>query len=79
MCLLTGRAAVTTAKRELMFWRIIGRLACVAVVSFTHTTAGAAQIPCEDEVELALAAIGSGPAEEVNYHRQRRWLEVSCT
>jgi len=48
-----------------MFWRIIGRLACVAVVSFTHAAAGAAQVPCEDEVELALAAIGSGPAEEM--------------
>jgi hypothetical protein len=40
MCPLVGRAAVTTAKGELMFWRIIGRLACVVVVSFSQATAG---------------------------------------
>jgi Zn-dependent protease with chaperone function len=48
-----------------MFWRIIGRLACIVVVSFSHVTVGAARALCEDEIELALAAIGSGPAEEM--------------
>jgi Peptidase family M48 len=48
-----------------MFWRIIGRLACIVVVSFSQATVGAARVHCEDEVELALAAIGSGPAEEM--------------
>lgn len=48
-----------------MFWRIIGRLACIVVVSFSHATAGAALAHCEDEIELALAAIGSGLAEEM--------------
>ena len=48
-----------------MFWRIIGRLACIVVVSFSQATAGAARVRCEDEVELALAAIGSGSAEEM--------------
>src|SRR5262245_40031996 len=48
-----------------MFWRIIGRLACIVAVSFSQATAGAARANCEDEIELALAAIGSGPAEEM--------------
>jgi hypothetical protein len=48
-----------------MFWRIIGRLACIVAVSFSQATAGAARAHCEDEVELALAAIGSGSAEEM--------------
>src|SRR5262245_41178899 len=48
-----------------MFWRIIGRLACIASVSFSQATAGAARAHCEDEIELAIAAIGSGPAEEM--------------
>lgn len=48
-----------------MFWPIIGRLACIVAVSFSQATAGAARAHCEDEIELALAAIGSGPAEEM--------------
>lgn len=48
-----------------MFWRIIGRLACIVVVSFSQATAGAARAHCEDEIELALAAVGSGSAEEM--------------
>src|SRR5262249_61077915 len=63
VCPLVGRAAMTTAKGELMFWRIIGRLACIVVVSFSQAPAGAARAHCEDEIELALAAIGSGSAE----------------
>jgi len=48
-----------------MFRRTIGRLACVAVVYFTYATVVAAQASCADEVELALAAIGAGSAEEM--------------
>jgi len=48
-----------------MFWRIIGRLACIVVVSFSQATVGAARAHCEDEIEVALAAIGSGSAEEM--------------
>ena len=48
-----------------MFWRIIGRLACIVAVTFSQATAGAARAHCEDEIGLALAAIGSGPAEEM--------------
>jgi Zn-dependent protease with chaperone function len=48
-----------------MFWRIIGRLACIVAVSFSQATAGAARAHSEDEIELALAAIGSGPAEKM--------------
>jgi Zn-dependent protease with chaperone function len=54
-----------------MFWRITWRLALIVVVSFSHTTggarpiAGAGRVNPGDEVELALAAIGSGPAEKM--------------
>jgi hypothetical protein len=48
-----------------MFWRIIGRLTCIVVVSFSQAMVGAAQGHGPDEIELALAAIGSGSAEEM--------------
>jgi hypothetical protein len=48
-----------------MFWRIISRLARVVFVSFSQTTVSASRPPCEDEVELALAALGPEPAKEM--------------
>jgi hypothetical protein len=48
-----------------MFWRIIGRLTCIVVVSFSQATVGASQSHGADEIELALAAIGSGSAEKM--------------
>src|SRR5262245_10555451 len=48
-----------------MFRRIIGRLACVVVVSLSQATVGAAPPPREDEVEQALEAIGSGSVKEM--------------
>jgi Zn-dependent protease with chaperone function len=48
-----------------MFWRIIGQLACIVVVSFSQATVGVARVHRGDEVELALEAIGSGSAEEI--------------
>ncbi|HEU0180028.1 MAG TPA: M48 family metalloprotease [Blastocatellia bacterium] len=47
-----------------MFWRITGRLACIVVVSFSQAV-GAALVHREGEIEQALAAIGSGPTEEM--------------